>query len=410
MNLRDRRDFYEALLDEPNVQRALGTIRAAEGTARYTNPYSVGFGGRPVQSLAQHPNVSASFRDNSGRRGKTTAAGAYQFLGGTWGDISKSLGLRDFSKKSQDIAAVGLLDRAGALGHVMSGNVKGFVNSAKNTWASFPGAPYNQPTKSMSFMQSAWNSPSTTKDVGLLNAIAPDVRSIPTPTARPEPTYTAPLSSVQRAPLQEVAMSPFDASRFGPAATSPTFDATRFASPFAVAQGKAALQRGLLDQQLSVGILPNIPPAVTEVPNYVDPKVSVQPSVGVQPSVAVAEAAPARSISQMTTGAVSAPQISERQRQIAAQTTSDMRNRSILGTLGGAILGGALLGPAGGLLGGYLGKSFSNSGYHPAAPERLNPNGTDDRSYGGLNDYGRDAYNESKDFRDAVDSGSAGLW
>lgn len=242
------------------------------------------------------------------------------------------------------------------------------------------------------------------KDVGLLNAIAPDVRNIPTPTARPEPTYTAPLSSVQRAPLQEVAMSPFDASRFGPAPTSPTFDATRFASPDAVAQGKAALQRGLLDQQLSVGILPNIPPAVTEVPNYVDPKVSVQPSV------AVAEAAPARSISQMTTGAISAPQISARQQQIAAQTTSDMRNRSILGTLGGAILGGALLGPAGGLLGGYLGKSFSNSGYHPAAPERLNPNGTDDRSYGGLNDYGRDAYNESKDFRDAVDSGSAGLW
>ncbi len=243
------------------------------------------------------------------------------------------------------------------------------------------------------------------RDVGLLSAIAPDVRSIPTPTARPEPTYTAPLSSVQRAPLQEVSMSPFDASRFGPSTQSPVFDATRFGTPDPVAQGKAALQRGLLDQQLSVGILPNIPPAVEEVPAYVDPRVSVQ-----QPSVAVSQPSPARSISQMTTGSIAAPQISARQQQIADQTTRDMRNRGILGTLGGAVLGGALLGPVGGLLGGYLGKSFSNTGYHPAAPEMLNPGGTDDRGYGGLNDYGRDAYNESKDFRDAVDSKSPGLW
>ncbi|MGN7959125.1 glucosaminidase domain-containing protein [Agrobacterium radiobacter] len=246
------------------------------------------------------------------------------------------------------------------------------------------------------------------KDVGLLNAIAPDIRSVPTPTARPEPTFTAPLSSVERAPIQEVAMSPFDASRFGPAPTS-LFDATRFADPASVAQGKAALQRGLLDQQLSVGILPNIPPSVAPATTYVDPKVSVQPTVA-QPAIEVAQPTPARSISQMTTGSVMAPQITERQREIAAKTQSDMRNRSILGTLGGAVLGGALLGPVGGLLGGYLGKTYSNSGYYPEAPERLNPGGTDDRSYGGLNDYGRDAYNESKDFRDAVDSGSAGLW
>lgn len=397
MQLRDRRDFYEALLDEPNVQRALGTIRAAEGTARYTNPYSVGFGGRPVQSLAQHPNMSASFRDNSGKRGKTTAAGAYQFLGGTWGDISKSLGLRDFSKKNQDIAAVGLLDRAGALGHVLAGDVKNFVNSAKGTWASFPGSPYNQPTKSMSFMEKAWGAPVT--------SAFPEIRNVPTPTARPDIAFSAARTPVERAPLtKEVTMAPFDASRFGPATTSPVFDASRFASPDAVAQGKVALQRGLLDQQLSVGILPNIPPAVEEVPAYVDPKVSVQPSV------AVSQPTPAMSISQMTTGSVAAPQISARQQQIADQTTRDMRNRGILGTLGGAVLGGALLGPVGGLLGGYLGKTFSNTGYHPAAPERLNPGGTDDRSYGGLNDYGQNAYNESKDFRDAVDSGSAGLW
>ncbi|MES5044087.1 glucosaminidase domain-containing protein [Rhizobium nepotum] len=242
------------------------------------------------------------------------------------------------------------------------------------------------------------------KDVGLLNAIAPDIRSVPTPTARPEPTYNAPLSSVQRSPLQEVAMSPFDPGRFGPTPTSPMFDASRFASPDAVAQGKAALQRGLLDQQLAVGILPNIPPPVEEV-SYIDPKVSVQ-----QPAITVEEATPARSISQMTTGAVGPGQISARQQQIADQTTKDMRNRSILGSLGGAVLGGALLGPVGGLLGGYLGKTYSNAGYYPQAPEMMNPGGRDDRSYGGLNDYGRDAYNESRDFRDAVDSGSAGLW
>lgn len=353
--------------------------------------------------------------------GKSVAGNNYFGVkaGSSWSGPTKNVRTwEEVSGKRQNIT-----DRFRAYDHPVQ-SLRDWASTVGNRWSSAMSAPtFAEAVSALgagkkggyatdSKYGSKLNSIQSTygKDVGLLNAIAPDIRSIPTPTARPaDPTYAAPLSSVERAPIQEVAMSPFDAGRFGPAPTSPVFDATRFADPTAVAQGKAGLQRGLLDQQLSVGILPNIPPSVAPATTYVDPKVSVQPTVA-QPAIEVAQPTPARSISQMTTGSVMAPQISERQREIAAKTQSDMRNRSILGTLGGAVLGGALLGPVGGLLGGYLGKSFSNSGYYPDAPEKLNPGGVDDRSFGGLNDYGRDAYNESKDFRDAVNSGSAGLW
>lgn len=347
--------------------------------------------------------------------GKSVAGNNYFGIkaGPSWAGPSKTVGTwEEVGGKRQNIT-----DRFRAYDHPVQ-SLKDWATTVGNKWSTALSAPrfaeavaglgagkrggYATDSKygsKLNSIQSTYG-----KDVGILSAIAPDVRSIPTPTARPEPTYSAPLTSVQKSTLQEVPMATFDAARFGTATTSPVFDATRFATPDAVAQGKAALQRGLLDQQLSVGILPNIPPAVEEVPAYIDPKVSVQPSV------AVSQPTPARSISQMTTGSIASPQISARQQQIADQTTRDMSNRGILGTLGGAILGGALLGPVGGLLGGYLGKTYSNAGYYPEAPERLNPSGTDDRSYGGLNDYGQNAYNESGQFRDAVDSGSAGLW
>lgn len=405
MQLRDRRGFYESLLSEPNVQRALNTIKAAEGTTRYANPYAAGFGGRTLQSLDKHPNTSASFRDKSGQRGKTTAAGAYQFLGGTWNEMKNALGLKDFSQKNQDIAAIGLLDRAGALGHVMTGNVKGFVDSAKGTWASFPGSPYNQPTKSMDFVQSAWNSPIT--------SFEPDIRSVPTPTARPDMAFSAPRTSVERAPLsKEVPMASFDMGRFGPTAptttafdagrfgptptTSTAFDMQRFGPVEDAAAGMAGLKQGLLAQQTAMGVTP-----------YADPAVSRQVA---QPSVHVSQPVDMTRTGATGMPSMATPTISQAQRDIAAKTQKDMQARSLLSTVGGAVLGGALLGPIGGLLGGYAGKSFANSNYFPDAPEKLNPGGRDDRGYGGLNDYGRSAYNESKDFRDAVDKGSSGLW
>jgi cell wall hydrolase len=91
--------------------------------------------------------------------------------------------------------------------------------------------------------------------------------------------------------------------------------------------------------------------------------------------------------------------------------------KGALGGVGGGLLGAALLGPAGGLLGAALGNSLMNgrlntmvTGY-PKAPERAGSTGKTGRiSKSQLNENGRNAYNSSQQFRDAVDRGSVGLY
>lgn len=231
-------------------------------------------------------------------------------------------------------------------------------------------------------------------DVGIMAAI----EKVPTPTQRP---YSAPLTSVESAALsapQGKAMPTFDQGRFG----NPTFDTSRFGAATPQLTGKQQLQRGLLDQQLDYGILPSIQYEQTPVAAaYADPAVATAQSP-----------AAAQALGAMGGGGglLGAPAISDRQYEIAAQTTKDLRNRGLLGGFGGALLGGALLGPVGGLVGGYLGRSAAQKSYFPEAPEKLDKSSKDSRGYGGLNERGRDAYNESKQFKDAVDRGSSGLW
>ena len=52
---------------------------------------------------------------------KSTAAGAYQFINDTWNGAASALGLGDFSPRSQDMAAVWLLQKNGSLADVMAG-------------------------------------------------------------------------------------------------------------------------------------------------------------------------------------------------------------------------------------------------------------------------------------------------
>jgi len=60
--------------------------------------------------------------------------------------------LKDFSPKSQDIAAVALLAQNGALPHVLKGDIPTAVKKSGGTWASLPSAPdsYKQPKKTWS--------------------------------------------------------------------------------------------------------------------------------------------------------------------------------------------------------------------------------------------------------------------
>ncbi|MEF2547985.1 hypothetical protein VQ045_12515 [Aurantimonas sp. E1-2-R+4] len=156
MPIRDA-SFYEGLLDDPNVQGVLAAIMEAEGTAKRDDPYSVGFGFTTLPDLNAHPgqSLSRSFTAN-GRRNRSGAAGAFQFVERTWNEIAGKLGLTDFSPRSQQVATLAKIDERGALRDVLEGDVEGFVSKTKNEWASLPGSPHGQRTVSMKTIKDAW--------------------------------------------------------------------------------------------------------------------------------------------------------------------------------------------------------------------------------------------------------------
>ena len=124
------------------------------------------------------------------------------------------------------------------------------------------------------------------------------------------------------------------------------------------------------------------------------------------------------------TGGILSPQ---EQDQFAAQRAflsqqptnkaKSLDGKGLMGAIGGGLLGGLTLGPLGGLLGAALGKSALNgrintmvTGY-PKAPSRAGSTGNTGRiSKSQLNENGRNAYNSSEQFREAVDKGSVGLY
>lgn len=138
----------EKYLQNPNVRQFLNLIAHTEGTEG--NGYRTAFGGGRLSSLNDHPRYSKAFKQKNGKTNKTSAAGRYQFLRGTWDGLARQYGLKDFGPQSQDIAAVALLAQNGALGRILKGDMQGAVRKAGPTWASLPTAPasYSQPTKS----------------------------------------------------------------------------------------------------------------------------------------------------------------------------------------------------------------------------------------------------------------------
>lgn len=102
------------------------------------NDYSALYGGGHFSDFTEHPNIPVPIH-LPGYEGKhSTAAGAYQFLYGTWEPIKERLGLPDFSPASQDAAAVELLKEIGALGPLQSGDFDTFLRLASSQWASLP--------------------------------------------------------------------------------------------------------------------------------------------------------------------------------------------------------------------------------------------------------------------------------
>jgi len=135
-------------VDNPNVQAFLVLIRTGEGTIG-PNGYRTLFGGGLFADFSDHPRRAIT------RSGITsTAAGAYQFLSKTWDEMAAKYNLPDFGPASQDIAAVGLIKRRGALADVMAGRFRAAIDKCNLEWASLPGSPYGQPTLTYNRAQS----------------------------------------------------------------------------------------------------------------------------------------------------------------------------------------------------------------------------------------------------------------
>lgn len=140
--------------DQANVRAFLAVIRDGEGTAD-ADGYRRLFGGRLFDSFADHPRERITARSGAGFI-TSTAAGAYQFLERTWDECADALDLPDFSPASQDAAAVFLIRRRGALGDVVAGRFNEAVRKCAREWASLPGAPYGQPTRTMQQAQAVF--------------------------------------------------------------------------------------------------------------------------------------------------------------------------------------------------------------------------------------------------------------
>lgn len=143
---------YRSWVALPQVRAALDTIAWAEG-ANYNTLY----GGGTFSDFSRHPNRRITAGGYT-----STAAGRYQFLYSTW----QGLGLPDMSPANQDIGALMLIARRGALSQILKGDFQGALTSGAlgKEWASLPYSPYGQTNRTvaavMSKFQASLGSPS----------------------------------------------------------------------------------------------------------------------------------------------------------------------------------------------------------------------------------------------------------
>lgn len=130
----------------PARRALLNTIRYAEGTwiGGSHEGYRVLYGGGRFADLSRHPEITVH------RRYSSAAAGAYQFLPGTWKEAAARLNLADFKPTSQDQAALYLVEKRGALHQFdREGLSPAVLARLASEWASLPtlagSSAYGQP-------------------------------------------------------------------------------------------------------------------------------------------------------------------------------------------------------------------------------------------------------------------------
>lgn len=135
-------------------------ISGAEGTILGGKPgYNVMFGGGKFNDLSRHPDRVISSRGGY----SSAAAGAYQFMPGTWGEVKSKLGLTDFGPQSQDLGMLQkvrqrLMPIGGLAAITKAGTLTPEIQAAlAPEWASFPtqagSSYYGQPVKKAAQIQ-----------------------------------------------------------------------------------------------------------------------------------------------------------------------------------------------------------------------------------------------------------------
>lgn len=123
-------------LDNPNVKAFLNLIKKHESRG---GDYSIIYGGGQFTDFSAHPNKRVPFMNPKTKQmDYSTAAGAYQINWKTWLEINAVMSLPDFGKQSQDLAAIILLRKIGALPLIIAGDLNGALQKASGRWASLP--------------------------------------------------------------------------------------------------------------------------------------------------------------------------------------------------------------------------------------------------------------------------------
>lgn len=180
----------ENYLEDKNVQAFLALIRDTEGTAKGADPYRV-YGGsakNQIKDLSKPDFKRWGFTQTDGKKNTSSASGAYQFLERTWNGLAKEHGLIDFSPRSQDLGAIALLKQSGALDSIVKGDFDTAVKKANRIWASLPGSPYAQHTRSNEYVAQ-----SLAKHLGE----DVDLTKYKMPAGAPNPKQEAPTSKTE---------------------------------------------------------------------------------------------------------------------------------------------------------------------------------------------------------------------
>ena len=143
------------LLNHPKIRAMLNVIKKAEGA-----DYNTRVGGGKFSDLSKKPGQKVFIKSINNY---SSAEGAYQFLNGTWDNVSKKLGLKDFSPYSQDLAAVHLIKQRGAVEDILNDNFEGAINKLSKEWASLPtsrgsSAYKGQKARKLDFLKNVYNS------------------------------------------------------------------------------------------------------------------------------------------------------------------------------------------------------------------------------------------------------------